>query len=906
MKLKDIFTALLIVSVFLALIFYFSIPSVNNISPTPIHTDMSHYGNPESNTGCLTNEQSIQLTSSNGQGVVCGTECQWSTDCPPAEDKYLYPRCQFFNNATSFCLLTCTIDADCMEMGNAFCLRASDSSKPSSCLYHEIPSSPSGNSGAGGGSTSDSSTNDVELGLNIFMGVLVLFLIVFVCYQRRKHLRCNCALPYGIWLWGKPKIAQEEHHSEYASWVDNPSDSSDNNDDDNDNETKTEQKSDTDNDRKLCRCDASANTFVEHWGSAGWNCMTCKGFLTDPIRIAHEDKGKKQNEAIDQIAFEARNGQSMEELAAIASHIRGVTVEWLLLFTQTHNCWDWPTWKVNAEIIKPATVVQRCRYVELDHMKSQHIPGKADIFVSHTWGAKWGTLVAAVVDAVPPSARIWCDLFAVRQWPGSSYDLNFRGVIKRVSGVLVASEAVPLDFDLRAVIVEGKLPAEDIRKKMPFFRIWCLVELAAAKTGNLPIVFKCGKAVQQHTTMEGHCSFWENDPSQLRLMEHMVQVELAEASNPVDLKRELDTVRNSPGGIAGLQKIIIGSIIGASSIGSQDHSVPLCLERFILGFEGELYQRCQDTQNLDVAMLRLALVAASGGGHVKAVELLLQTLHLQPMEVAQWPLPIIAAARCGDTRILRMLLQACGPHRQLAVNVERRELHASETYYVCGNSEKNVPCVDRDGDSWKGNPTTPMPVTPLLAATGRGHLEATRLLLETGADPNQGDQTRSWFPLHSSLHGRNTDVTRLLVENGATVNLRTCNGRGYTALMFAAVEKNVESASVLLEAGANPSITRTSLSGTRLVRTVCHLIMGYIMYWLVSSIVNHNPDDIFDFSIIYALFIFLFGMCWLPTLLVEFRRDSALRDAVKNNDEEMVKLLRPKTWVFVCFGVYIS
>ena len=78
------------------------------------------------------------------------------------------------------------------------------------------------------------------------------------------------------------------------------------------------------------------------------------------------------------------------------------------------------------------------------------------------------------------------------------------------------------------------------------------------------------------------------------------------------------------------------------------------------------------------------------------------------------------------------------------------------------------------------------------------------------------------------------------------------------------------------------------------------------MYWLVSSIVNHNPDDIFDFSIIYALFIFLFGMCWLPTLLVEFNRDSALRDAVKNNDEEMVALLRPKTWVFVCCGVYIS
>ena len=225
---------------------------------------------------------------------------------------------------------------------------------------------------------------------------------------------------------------------------------------------------------------------------------------------------------------------------------------------------------------------------------------------------------------------------------------------------------------------------------------------------------------------------------------------------------------------------------------------------------------------------------------------------------------------------------------------------------TCGNSEKNFPCVDRDGSAWRGEPTTPMPVTPLIGAAGRGNLEATRLLLEAGADPNQGDQTQSWYPLHSSLHGHNADVTRLLIENGASVNLRTCNGRGYTALMFAAVEKNVESARVLLEAGANPSITRTNLRGTRLTRILCHFVVGYIMYCLISLVVNQSPDDVFDFSPILFMFILLFSFCWIPLLCVECRQNVALRDAVANKDEEMAKMLRPKTWIFVCCGTYVS
>ena len=67
------------------------------------------------------------------------------------------------------------------------------------------------------------------------------------------------------------------------------------------------------------------------------------------------------------------------------------TVEFLVAFSFAHRCWDWPTWRVVRDVIKPATAATRCRYAELPFMESSR--GRADVFASHCWGAPWGDLV---------------------------------------------------------------------------------------------------------------------------------------------------------------------------------------------------------------------------------------------------------------------------------------------------------------------------------------------------------------------------------------------------------------------------------------------------------------------------------------------------------------------------------
>ena len=91
MELKDILKCSLIIIVFFVLYFIIIVTNPHSAKPAtspsiPVqNNNVSHYGNPDL-LQCSTNEQVIQLTSSYGKGVVCGMECQFSTDCPSVVD----------------------------------------------------------------------------------------------------------------------------------------------------------------------------------------------------------------------------------------------------------------------------------------------------------------------------------------------------------------------------------------------------------------------------------------------------------------------------------------------------------------------------------------------------------------------------------------------------------------------------------------------------------------------------------------------------------------------------------------------------------------------------------------------------------------------------------------------------
>ena len=167
-----------------------------------------------------------------------------------------------------------------------------------------------------------------------------------------------------------------------------------------------------------------------------------------PVPEVDEEAAKAQAEEEDRRAFGTSEPDS--DASAAASFERAVTLRFLLAFTIFHDCWEWPTWKVVQELVKPATAARRCRYAELPAIAACGAVGPADTFGSHCWGAKcappprpsrrapaalrgsrparecsrrarrWGLLVAALTDHADLERRVWIDCFAVRQWPGSA------------------------------------------------------------------------------------------------------------------------------------------------------------------------------------------------------------------------------------------------------------------------------------------------------------------------------------------------------------------------------------------------------------------------------------------------------------------------------------------------------
>ena len=171
---------------------------------------------------------------------------------------------------------------------------------------------------------------------------------------------------------------------------------------------------------------------------------------------------------------EFRNHLEMHH--AMQSHRRGIRLDALLAFAHDHDCMEWPVKTVVRDIIIPATRETMCRYAELPELQGMF--GKATVFMSHCWGGRFGDLVGAACHGARMDRILWIDIFAVRQWPRSAFDLNFRGVIERSEAMVVSTSPVvglsknflEIDDDRAAFLASKK--GEAAKKTMPFCRLW--------------------------------------------------------------------------------------------------------------------------------------------------------------------------------------------------------------------------------------------------------------------------------------------------------------------------------------------------------------------------------------------------------------------------------------------------
>ena len=96
-------------------------------------------------------------------------------------------------------------------------------------------------------------------------------------------------------------------------------------------------------------------------------------------------------------------------------------------------------------------------------------------------------------------------------------------------------------------------------------------------------------------------------------------------------------------------------------------------------------------------------------------------------------------------------------------------------------------------------------VTPLERAAENASLRMTEVLLAAGADPNAA-MTSGLTPLMTAAQTGNAQVIRALLDARADVNAAVAT-TGSTALMWAIVERHGDVIRALLDAGANPSVS---------------------------------------------------------------------------------------------------
>ena len=90
----------------------------------------------------------------------------------------------------------------------------------------------------------------------------------------------------------------------------------------------------------------------------------------------------------------------------------------------------------------------------------------------------------------------------------------------------------------------------------------------------------------------------------------------------------------------------------------------------------------------------------------------------------------------------------------------------------------------------------------LLKAVDKGQIDLVQELLDSGNDPNEDAGPEGAYPLHLAALKGNKEIVRILLDNGARIDLKATNKDEATPLAWAAFFGQKDVVTLLIESGA--------------------------------------------------------------------------------------------------------